>query len=33
MLAKLVKKALYLQPEGISEEELKKDGYKEYEEN
>lgn len=33
MLAKLVKKALYLQPEGISEEELKKDGYKEHEEN
>ena len=33
MLAKLIKKALYLQPEGISEEELKKDGYKEYEEN
>ena len=33
MLAKLIKKALYLQPEGISEEELKKDGYKEYIEN
>lgn len=33
MLAKLVRKALYLQPEGISDEELKKDGYKEYVEN
>lgn len=33
MLAKLVRKALYLQPEGISDEELKKDWYKEYVEN